>query len=570
MNMTNKLNAAAAILLLMFAAVAPIAAQTEPLRDRIVAKPQPTPDAKPSNTPAPNSNTAVKPILAASPSRNVAKSSASSIVAAPTLSDLTMNIRRVLQNPLLARGAVGVKAVSLDSGKTLFEENAEKLFMPASNMKSFTVAAALDRLSPNFRFVTSVYAAAQPGAAGTVRGDVTIFGRGDPTFAASLNQGDYYRAINILADKIAASGIKRIEGNLIGDDSYFRGDALGSNWEWGDLQWYYGAEVSALTVNDNAVDLKITPGATVGAPVYISVLPGTSLFTFNNLATTALAGTKREISVTKRLGVNTLEIRGTMPLGDKGYEGAIAVSKPAEMFVALLKNALLQKGVVVTGQTRVVGARDKIVVRDSNVVQPIEIVRHESAALSIIAGNTLKPSQNLYTELILRALGEAVGDKLNPNKTSAELGLEVVAKFLSEAGIQPGSVVQDDGSGLSRHNLITPSAAVNLYVYMSRHRYAADWQAAQTVAGVDGTLQNRFKNTSAAGNVRGKTGTLDQVGTLSGYLTTAGGERLAFSILTNNLPDGAVRRSTMDEIALLLTNFSGKSADANQQQIPAN
>ena len=564
--MTNKIKSASVlVLLLTFFAAAPIAAQTEPLRDRIVAKPQPTPTAKPSNTPAPNSNTAIKPFPAASPSPTVSRNPANLVSAPQTLFDLSASIRRVLQNPALVRGAVGVKAVSLDSGKTLFEENAEKLFMPASNMKSFTVAAALDRLSPNFRFATSVYSNAQPDQTGTIRGDVTIFGRGDPTFAASLNQGDYYRAINVLADKIAASGVKRIEGNLIGDDSYFRGDALGSNWEWGDLQWYYGAEVSALTVNDNAVDLKITPGATVGAPLFISVLPANSLFAFNNLATTAPAGTKREISVTKRLGTNTLEIRGTMPLGDKGYDGAVAVSKPAEMFVALVKNALQQRNVVVTGQTRVVSARDKNVLPNANFVQPIEIVRHESATLSIIAGNTLKPSQNLYTELILRALGEAVGDKVNPNKTSAELGLEVVAKFLNEAGIQTGSVVQDDGSGLSRHNLITPSAAVNLYVYMSRHRFAADWQAAQTIAGVDGTLQNRFRNTKAAGNVRGKTGTLDQVGSLSGYLTTAGGERLAFSVLTNNLPDGAARRSAMDEITLLLTNFNGTSADANQQ-----
>ena len=529
--------------------------------------PRPTPTPTPQSSPTPTPSQSVSP----APINVVPASPLPPTHQAQTLSELQSKIRRVLQNPALERGQVGVKIVSLASGAVVFAQNDEKYLMPASNMKAFTMAAALDRLTPDFRFVTSIYAAAKPDQAGTIRGGVTIYGRGDPTFAASLNDGDYYKAVNALADKVAATGLKRVEGNLIGDESYFTGDALGSTWEWDDLQWYYGAGVSALTVNDNAVDVQVLPGAVPGTPCIVKILPFNSLFTMTNSCSTIDAGAKRELEVTKRLGANVLEIRGTMPANDaKGFAGAIAVEKPAEMFLYLLRNALAQKGVTITGQNKIIGAQDKA---KSAVVQSpspmakdnslqlqtsIEIARLESQPLSYVAAKTLKPSQNLYTELVLRALGEQAGDKSDPKKTSAERGLEVVQKFLAEAGISSDAIVQFDGSGLSRHNLITPGATVQLYTFMSKHRFAPAFQAALPVGGVDGTLKSRFLNTLAANNVHAKTGTIDQVSSLSGYLTTAGGERLVFSILTNNLPDAALRRQTIDDIIIQLANYTGR------------
>lgn len=559
------------------AAVAPSNfAQAPPARERIAPQPTATPLATNKSVAAPAQNNAPPPAAPATakPSATTTISPAPrnlSQTATTALPELQARIRSVLSNPALQRGRVGVKIVSLDSGKTVFEENAEKYFMPASNMKSFTMAAALDRLTPDFRFVTSVYASEKPGADGSLKSDLIIYGRGDPTFAASLNDGDYYRAINALADKIAAAGVRRVAGNLIGDSSYFTGDALGATWEWDDLQWYYGAGASALTINDNSVDLKIAPGGAVGASCYVSIQPANSLFTIVNRTQTAAAGTKREIAVKKLLGANKLEVSGTMPLSGGEYNGAIAVENPAEMFVQILRNALAQKGIVVAGQTGTItnsatAARPLPATNYGLTNSPaaavqtarVEIARLESAPLSYVAAKTLKPSQNLYTELTLRALGEAVGDKTDLKKTSAEKGLEAVAKFLTEAGIQPDAVVQFDGSGLSRHDLITPAAAAQLYAFMSKHRFAQPFQAALPVGAVDGTLKNRFVNTNAANKVFAKTGTIDQVGTISGYTTTAAGERLAFSILTNNLPDAAIRRQTMDDIVLLLTNFNGK------------
>src|SRR5688500_14814818 len=180
--------------------------------------------------------------------------------AAPkTVAALQTRISQILAKPELSPALIGVKVTSLDTGRVLFEENAAKLLRPASNMKIYTVAAALDRLSPEYRFSTSVFAPARPDASGVIRGDLRIYGRGDPTMAARVNGGDYLKAIDDLAARIVSTGVKRVEGDLIGDEIYFVGPKYGSGWSWEDLTWYYGAEVTPLTVNDNALDLFVKP-----------------------------------------------------------------------------------------------------------------------------------------------------------------------------------------------------------------------------------------------------------------------------------------------------------------------
>ena len=220
------------------------------------------------------------------------------------LRDLQTRITGILQQPQLSSAMIGIKVVSLDTGRVLFEDNARKLLRPASNMKLYTVTTALDRLSPDFRFTTSVYAAAQPDAEGTVQGDLTIYGRGDPSLAARFNNGDYFKGIDDLAAKIAAAGVKHVAGDLVGDESYFTGPQYGSGWEWEDLQWYYGAEVSALTVNDNALDLFVKPGPQVGTPALITTGPPDPLLTIANHVMTGAKGTKRELTVQRGLGGN--------------------------------------------------------------------------------------------------------------------------------------------------------------------------------------------------------------------------------------------------------------------------
>ena len=550
----------------------PIGAQQTPQRERrvtpsVVATPPPSPVTTASPAPSPTTTPAETP--QPSPTPDVAEIRKAATTRA--LAELQARISQVLYKPELAPAMVGIKVTSLETGRVLFEENANKLLRPASNMKLYTVAAALDRLSPDYRFVTSVYANEKPNDKGVVKGDLTIYGRGDPSIAARFNSGDYFKGLDDLAARIAAAGVKKVEGDLIGDESYFTGPQYGSGWEWEDLQWYFGAEVSALTVNDNALDLSVKPGAKVGAPAVITTGPPDPLLRVVNKVVTGAKGTKRDLNAYRQLAGDELEITGTIALDDKGYTGGIGISHPALLFAYLLRASLAQHGVTVKGKTRTIDSRSggSIVPRGflslvalNTGLEPVEIASMQSVPFSLIAANTLKPSQNLYTEIILRTLGTVVLFPVNPpsiDSTSETDGIEVVKKFLLEAGLNPSSLVLSDGSGLSRNDMVTAEATVQLLTYMHRHRYAAVFRDALPIAGVDGTLRNRFKGTPAENNLRAKTGTLSSASSLSGYVRDAAGEDLAFSIMVNNYPaDADVRTNCIEPIAILLASFAGK------------
>jgi D-alanyl-D-alanine carboxypeptidase/D-alanyl-D-alanine-endopeptidase (penicillin-binding protein 4) len=495
-----------------------------------------------------------------------------------TVDELKTRISQILDKPELAPAMVGVKVVSLDNGRVIFEENAAKLLRPASNMKIYTIAAALDRLTPDYRFLTSVYASARPDANGLIRGDLRIYGRGDPSIAARFNNGDYFKGIDQLAARIVAAGVKRVEGDLVGDETFFVGPKYGSGWEWEDLTWYYGAEVTPLTINDNALDLFVKPASAVGQPAIITTGPPDPLLTIANKTTTSPKGVKRDLTIHRGLNENTITITGSIPLDDKGYTGGVGISHPALLFVYLLRNSLAQKGVVIAGKSRVSGeviTPAEAMLRRVNWPQE-EVAVLQSPPLSIIAAQTLKPSQNLYTELILRTLGTLppppppVGaptpNPANGPQTSEQLGLEFVKSFLKTAGLRPESLVLDDGSGLSRGDMITAEATVQLLQFMDKHRYAAVFRDALPIAGVDGTLRTRMRGTPAENNLRAKTGTLSSASSLSGYVTTAGGEKLAFAIMVNNYPrDLDVRTVCIEPIAVLLASFSGKPEVSNSK-----
>src|SRR5205809_1016386 len=326
------------------------------------------------------------------------------IVPAPkppaTLAELRSRIDEIVHQPALDPGFFAVKIGSLDTGQTIYEQNANKFVRPASNMKLYTVATAFDRLTPDCHFVTSVYAKERPED-GKVNGDLIIYGRGDPSIAARFNNGDYFKGISDLADRIVAAGVKRVKGDLVGDESYFNGSPVGSGWEWEDLTWSYGAQISALTINDNAIDLNIKPGTTVGAPVTIVTgPPNASFISVVNRATTSPKGLKSGLQIYRGLGANALEISSL-----------------------------------------------------------------QSPPFAVIAAQTLKPSQNQYTELILRTLGTM---QPGPTEDSARTtddetaGLEGVKNFLRRAGIGENDVALNDGSGLSRNDLISANTTVQL------------------------------------------------------------------------------------------------------------
>ncbi len=522
---------AVATILIISAASSIVFGQGSATRPRTTPTPSPTPSVTPSPTPA------GKPVQ--------------------TLEQVQSTIRQRLFDPAVRRGRVGVKITSLASGKVLFEQDSEKYFMPASNMKNFTVAAALDRLGANYRLVTSVYATSLPDEAGTIRGDIRVYGRGDISVSTAFNNGDYYRGIDNLVDRIAAAGIKRIEGGIIGDESYFQGFHIPVTWEWDDLQPYYGAEISALPINDNAVDLVVTPGSSGGA-CNVTISPPNPFFQIANLCTTG--GSSRTLGVRKELDRNVLVVTGSMPSGDDGYRTSITISRPADLFVYLLKQRLEARGITVGGMARLLPSG----------VKPdpgqIEVARLESPPLAVIAAKTMKPSQNMFTETLLWTLGEHLrrNGSLDPgagngsSRDSSQLGIDAVKAFMKTAGIPDDGIIPYDGSGLSRHNLITPAAVVQLYSYMAKSPNAQAWRDSLTIAGVDGTLANRMRGTVAQANFRGKTGTIDQVSALSGYMTTAAGEQLVVSILVNGVAVTRTRTSLADDIVVALANFNGK------------
>jgi serine-type D-Ala-D-Ala carboxypeptidase/endopeptidase (penicillin-binding protein 4) len=522
-------------------------------RDRRVVVTEPTPGPVPS------------PATSPTDSRSIPASRS----APATLAELQSRIQEIVRQPALEPGFFAVKIVSLDTGLLIYEQSANKFTRPASNMKLYTIAAALDRLTPDYHFITSVYAK-EKADDGKIKGDLIIYGRGDPSFAARFDNGDYFKGIDDLATRIVTAGVKRVKGDLVGDESWFNGAPLGGGWEWEDLQWSYGAQVSALAVNDNAIDLTIKPAGTAGAPVVITTGPPATFLTIANRATTGPRGSKSDLNIYRGLGANTLEISGSLPLGDNGFTNSVAIPDPALAFVTMLKDALLKRGVKIDGRVRTINGRSEGSIVPNPLIgmmklpdyltQPtvFEIASAQSPPFSLIAAHTLKPSQNLYTEIILRTLGKLTS--VSSSQTNEEAGLIVVRNFLRQAGANESDLALNDGSGLSRNDMITANATVQLLTFMSKHKYFAQFRDALPIAGVDGTLRTRMRGTPAEGNLRAKTGSLSSVASLSGYVTTAAGEHLVFSMMLNNYPDAAaLRRDSIDAIAVLLASFSGKS-----------
>lgn len=489
---------------------------------------------------------------------------------AATLQELRAQLAAQLAEPRFASAVFGVKIVSLDTGKTLFEHDAAKLLSPASNCKLFTMALALDRLGGDYRIKTSLYAAARPSRSGTLKSDLIVFGRGDPSFNARRHGGDIFAALDRLVTALTNAGVRRIRGDIVGDDSFFQGPPYGSGWSWDDMQYYYGAEISALTINDNTVELTVSPGPAVGAPCRLTLKPDTRYLVLSNRTTTVSHGLKRGLQLYRPIEQNVLYVTGQMPLEDKGYTETVTVHRPAGLFAALFREALQRRGVRVDGCARDVGWLERQT-QPLDTSRLVELACVESPPMRELVREVQKPSQNLYTDLILAHLGElerarrAGNDLTNATalfRTSEELGVDALETFLDRIGIGRNEVRFEEGSGLSRNNLATPNAIIQLLQFMDRHAEAEAWREALPIAGVDGTLRNRMKDTPAAGNVRAKTGTLRWAVALSGYVTSAAGERLAFSLVLNRyVPPDAEHsaRGEIDKIAVALASFRGRS-----------
>jgi len=490
---------------------------------------------------------------------------------------LASRISAILSQPDLARGFWGVEVVSLSSGKVLYGQNADKLFTPASNTKLFTTAAALALIGPDYNFRTTVETNGTLDKHGRLTGDLVLVGRGDPNLSGrhlpytlrTERNNHPIQVLEQLADELVQKGVKYVDGDIIADDSYFAFERYGEGWSQDDLVWGDGAPVSALTINDNVIFVNILPADRAGERAFVNITPFADYYRIDNRIITTPAGTGRKIFINREPGSTVLTLWGNMPLDDAGADEALAIEDPAEFAASLLRQLLETRGIAVYGRQRTrhtdLASLSTFTITASAPArggdqpsralqsQPLVLASYQSKPLIEDLRVINKVSQNLHAEILLRLLGREKG-----TAGTVEGGLEVLRGFLNKAGVPGDQYVFYDGSGLSRQNLATPHSVVQLLRYAASQPWGASFRDTFPVAGVDGSLSDRLKNIDAQGRVYAKTGSLGGVKTLSGYATTDRGERVAFSILSNNfnLPTKRVT-DAIDAIVGAIVHDSG-------------
>jgi serine-type D-Ala-D-Ala carboxypeptidase/endopeptidase (penicillin-binding protein 4) len=480
------------------------------------------------------------------------------ITRSPGAQELGERINRAIDESAFANARWGIYVSSLRDGRVLYARNARKPITPASNMKVYTTAVALDLLGADYRWRTSVYATAAPDREGNIAGDLILYGRGAPDLASETKRG---RAASLgqLADDLYARGVRRVRGSIVGDESYLRGEALGDGWLWNDVQWYFGAEISALSINGNETTLTVTPGSKTGDAVDVRFDVPTDYFQVKNDADTLERGTPTTIGITRGLSDNEFRIWGQFPAGGRGFSARLAAHRPALWAAKLFRDALRARGINVEGEARLRDARMSVDER-FDPQSAVELASVRSKTLAEIVRSTNKESINLFAELILRTLGKERGETApdpDPHKMRVrgddEAGCAVIRVWLERAGVPTDGLSLHDGSGLSRLDLVTPEATAGLLKAVAGTASATVFRDSLPVAGRDGTLGGRLR--SVAGRIQAKTGTLTYNNSLSGYLTTGQEEPLVFSIFCNNETAEGSSTQLIDEIARLVASY---------------
>jgi D-alanyl-D-alanine carboxypeptidase/D-alanyl-D-alanine-endopeptidase (penicillin-binding protein 4) len=511
---------------------------------------------------------------------------------------LAAQIADLVNDPAVARYHWGVMVTTLD-GTPIYSLNEAQLFQPASNAKLYTTSAAMALLGPQATFVTRIFAKGGLSGGGRLQGDVVLVGGGDadisgrpmpyvspgarPKEDVASTPADPLQHLAEMADQVAATGLKQVTGDVVGDDTMFPWEPYAADWSIDDAVWGYGAPVSALTINDNQLKLTVTPAVTVGRPATVEIRPTIPYYTLDaSKLTTGAAKSGNHVQMERPLGSKVLRIYGTLAVDAEPDVEEVAIQDPAEYAAIALKGMLEARGVVVQGVAR---AEHRPLTQARGFLeqsqQPIRFLErfasqaresaascgpcdglptsapdlmalHRSSPLREDVKVTNKVSQNLHAELLLHKLGLAIGDDGSEHGTddaSGAQGARVVREFLMDAGIDKDDFVFFDGSGLSNHDLVTPRATAKLLQFASTQPWFADWKASLPVGGEDGSLEGRFAKPPLKDHVFAKTGTLGEARALSGYLDCASGRTVIFSIMVDNhLPGTPADRDTMDKI----------------------
>jgi D-alanyl-D-alanine carboxypeptidase/D-alanyl-D-alanine-endopeptidase (penicillin-binding protein 4) len=433
-------------------------------------------------------------------------------------------------------------AIADPRNRIVFQRNARRLFVPASNVKLVVTAVAAALLPPEYRYRTSVYGAG-PVVGGEVHGDLVLYGRGDPTLSGR-DFPSVFSAFDELADTLRSRGITRVSGDLVGDASYFDSITVHPSWESYDVNWWYAAPVTALAFNDNSVDFLVMPGPT-GRPPAINFQPDLGLVQFANRAHTVPADSTRTLDFFRLPGTNVVWAEGDLPAGAAPDTEYFAIHDAPAYAAAAFRRSLESRGIAVAGRIRT--TFDSTAYAAARRAAPL--AEHFSPPLPEIIRPILEASQNWFAEMLLKTLGRELR-----GQGSWAAGLDVERRFLIDSlGVDSTLFDLADGSGLSTWNLMAPRALVQLLLRMGDHPRAAPFLAALPVAGETGTLQGRFGRTRLAGRVRAKTGSINHVDALAGYLELADGRVWTFSIALNNHA-GAEReaRAQIDAIVAAL------------------
>ena len=458
----------------------------------------------------------------------------------PAAGGLVRGIDAIVDAPRFSHAWWAVEVRSLRTGKVVYARNPERNEKPASTLKLVTTAAVLDALGPDVRVRTTLETAGRLDGLGRVLGDVYLVGRGDPDLSGRFAEGRPTAAFEEIADALRQAGVRRIVGRLVGHEGLFPGERRGDDWAWNDLVWGYGAEVSALSFNDNVAELTVAPGEREGDPIVVDRVPVTTYYRVTSTATTGPRGGARELVLKRDFGTNLVRLSGAIALGSAPQTLAVAVEDPARYAATVFTEVLATKGILVDG-----GVETSVAPLPSGLRV---LAAHDSPPLAEIVKVVNKVSQNLHTEMLLRLLGAHV-----KGEGTVESGQAAVDDFLHRLAVDGESWARQDASGLSRSDLVTPHGMVVLLAGMDRHRYAAAFRDSLPVAGVDGTLATRMEQPPARGNVLAKTGTIRHVNALGGYVNTRSGDRLAFyAVVNHHTGPSSDSVAALDGIAALL------------------
>jgi D-alanyl-D-alanine carboxypeptidase/D-alanyl-D-alanine-endopeptidase (penicillin-binding protein 4) len=451
---------------------------------------------------------------------------------------LRTSIDSLLDDPRFHNAFWGVLIVDPVHGDTLFARNADKLFIPASNMKLVTGSVALVRLGPDFRFRT-VFASRGRLNQGVLDGDLVVIGRGDPTVSDHMMH-DAMIPLRAAADSTVAHGIHSVTGRLISEGDAFPGNNVSAGWEWDDLTEAYGAGVDELMFNEGFTNIILHAGKRPGASAIASTTPLADYPPVRAHVRTAapvVGSTTADLRVTFDAAHSAVNVEGALAPRDSTTL-LVAYPDQTSAYLYAFADALRAAGITLRTQPVAAPAEAPAVsslgelgaVTPAPLGHPIDtLFILTSPPLRDVLAAMLKPSQNQIAEVLLKTLGlEFTGVGL------ADSGRRVIESQLSAWGVPSDGYVIHDGSGLSRHDYVSPATLVRILTAMAGDSTFPAFYDALPIAGVDGTLETRMRATAAAGNVRAKTGSVDRARSLSGYVTTTDGTRLIFSMLCNN------------------------------------